>query len=229
MKKRILIIDDEKNIRLTLRSCLDSQGYEIETAVNGEEGLSKIIDDGFDLVLLDLKMPGLDGMEVLKRVRGKGINVNVIIMTAYGTVEKAVEAMKLGAIDFLSKPFTPDDIRKIVENVLKRPTLIEDKLSGFDDFMEYAKNCILNKDFDKAEIYLKKAIAENMDSAEPHNLLGVLIESKGDNLLAAKHYRAALDLDPTYQPAQKNLERISQFRYSKEGIDLGTEDSKQNE
>jgi len=228
MNKRVLIVDDEKNIRLTIKSCLDELGYNIEVAVNGTEGLSKILENDFDLVLLDLKMPGLDGMEVLRQLREKGNPVNVIIMTAYGTVEKAVEAMKLGAIDFLSKPFTPPEIRKIVENVLKRPNLTEDKLSGYNDLVEFSKRLILDKDYDKAETYLKKSIAENVDAAEPHNLLGVLAESKRDNLLAIKHYRAALDLDPTYQPAQKNLERITQFKYSKEGIDLGEKDNEKS-
>lgn len=228
MKKKILIIDDEKNIRLALKSCLGEEGYEIDTAVNGEEGLLKIIDDKFDLVLLDLKMPGLDGIEVVRRMRSKDIGVDVIIMTAYGTVEKAVEAMKLGVIDFLSKPFTPEDIRTIVEDILTRRTLTEDKLSSFHDFLRFAKNSILTQDYVKARTYLKKAISENMDSPEPHNLLGVLLENKGDRILAIKHYRAALDLDPAYRPAQKNLERITRFIYSEKGIDLGDEDSEEN-
>ena len=225
MNKKILIIDDEKNIRLTLKSCLDEEGFEIDIAINGEEALKKILSNNYDLVLLDLKMPGIDGMEVLKEIRKKGNEVNVIIMTAYGTVEKAVEAMKLGAIDFLGKPFTPEEIRKIVKSVLIRPSLKEGKLKSFEDFIEYAKICILKKDYEKAITNLIKSIAENMDSAEPHNLLGVLAESKNDILLAIKHYKAALDLEPTYKPAQKNLERISQLRYSKNGIDLGAKEN----
>lgn len=229
MNKKILIVDDEKNIRLTLKSCLDEEGFEIDIAINGEEALKKILSNNYDLVLLDLKMPGMDGMEVLKEIRKKGNEINVIIMTAYGTVEKAVEAMKLGAIDFLSKPFTPEEIRKIVKSVLKRLDLKESKLKNFEDYIEYAKTCILKKDFEKAITYLKKSIAEDMNSPEPHNLLGVLAESEKDNLLAIKHYKAALDLGPTYKPAQKNLERISQLRYSKDGIDLGEkENNKEN-
>lgn len=225
MNKKILIVDDEKNIRLTLKSCLDEEGFEIDIAINGEEALKKILSNNYDLVLLDLKMPGMDGMEVLKEIRKKGNEINVIIMTAYGTVEKAVEAMKLGAIDFLSKPFTPEEIRKIVKSVLKRLDLKESKLKNFEDYIEYAKTCILKKDFEKAITYLKKSIAEDMNSPEPHNLLGVLAESEKDNLLAIKHYKAALDLGPTYKPAQKNLERISQLRYSKDGIDLGEKEN----
>ncbi len=225
MAKKILIVDDEKNVRLTLKRCLDEEGFDIDIAINGEEALKEILSNNYDLVLLDLKMPGMDGMEVLREVREKSNNVNIIIITAYGTVEKAVEAMKLGVIDFLSKPFTPEDIRKIVKSVLKRPDLKESRLESFEDYIEYAKACILKKEYEKAIMYLKKSIAENMDSPEPHNLLGILAESKNDILLAVKHYRAALDLDPTYKAAQKNLERVTEFKYSKEGIDLGEEES----
>ncbi|MEW9124779.1 MAG: response regulator [Thermotaleaceae bacterium] len=221
MNKKILIVDDEKNIRLTLKHCLSEQGYQIDMAVNGEEALSKLSELTFDLVLLDIKMPGLTGMQVLEKLRHKGNKVDVIMMTAYGTIEKAVEAMKLGAIDFISKPFTPDEIRMIVKDVLNRQMLNEEIVESFKDMIEYAKKCILNETFDKAGEYLRKAIAENVDSPEPHNLLGVLAEYDREIQNAQLHYRAALALDPTYMPAQKNLERTAQMRYTRTGIDLG--------
>lgn len=227
MNGKVLIVDDEQNIRTTLKHCLKSEGYDLDIAVNGEEALDKIKGGDFDLVLLDIKMPGLSGMEVLSRLREEGNEVNIIIMTAYGTVEKAVEAMKLGAIDFLSKPFTPDEIRSIVNKVLSRQDLKEEKLDNFDDIIEYSKRCIIEKKYDKAEKFLRKSISMEIASPEPYNLLGVLAESRGDNDGAAKHYRAALDFDPTYVPAQRNLERITQFRYTTEGMDLGDEDDKQ--
>ncbi|WP_202707611.1 response regulator [Sporosalibacterium faouarense] len=221
MSKKILVVDDEKNIRMTLSQCLKGENYDVELAVNGEEGLNKLEGNDFDLVLLDIKMPGLTGMEVLKKLRDKGNNINVIMMTAYGTIEKAVEAMKLGAIDFLSKPFTPEEIRKLVNDVLGREALNEDELESFKDIVEFAKKCILTRDYEKAEEYLKKSIAEDASSPIPHNLLGVLAEYKGDVQRAQKHYRAALALDPTYKTADKNLERTIQMRYTTKGISLG--------
>lgn len=227
MNKRILVVDDEKNIRMTLKQCLKGEKYDVELAVNGEEGLKKLKEESFDLVLLDIKMPGLTGMEVLKRLREIGNNVKVIMMTAYGTIDRAVEAMKLGAIDFLSKPFTPEEIRKIVNDVLSREELKEEELESFEDVVEFAKKCILVKEYEKAEEYLKKSIVEAADSAIPHNLLGVLSEFRGDISTAQKHYRAALALDPTYKPADKNLERTIQMKYTTKGISLGgTKDEK---
>lgn len=226
MNKKILIVDDEKNIRMTLKHCLVEQNHEIDIAVNGDEGLHKLQEEKFDLILLDIKMPGLTGMEVLKEIRQKGNNVDVIMMTAYGTIERAVGAMKLGAIDFISKPFTPDEIRKVVKEVLERQELEENELESYKDIINFSKKCILQNDYAKAEEYLKKAVAMDVDFPEPHNLLGVLAEFRREVQVAQKHYRAALALDPTYEPANKNLERTSQFRYTQIGINMGVETDK---
>jgi len=118
--KSVLIVDDEKNIRLTLSQALEALGVETDTATNGEEALAKLKEKGFGLILLDLKMPGMDGMEVLRRVREIRPDIRVIIITAYGTIESAVEAMKLGAVDFIQKPFSPDEIRGLVSRVMDR-------------------------------------------------------------------------------------------------------------
>jgi len=116
----MLVVDDEKNIRLTLSQSLDSLGIEISTAVNGEEALRKLQEQEFSLIILDLRMPGMDGMEVLRHVRTRWPKTRVIVITAYGTVESAVEAMKLGADDFIQKPFTPAEIRELAMQVLER-------------------------------------------------------------------------------------------------------------
>lgn len=219
--KKILIVDDEKNIRMTLKNCLDEKLYDVDVAVNGEEGLDMLKSKTYNLALLDIKMPGLSGLELLEKIRENQIDTDVVIMTAYGTVERAVDAMKLGAIDFISKPFTPDEIRILVETVINRHSLLEEHLESFIDVLEYAKACILSKDYKKAEEYLKKAISLDVDSPEPHNLLGILCEIKRDISLAQMHYRAALALDPTHQAANSNLERTAQFEYTFRGMDYG--------
>lgn len=218
---KILIVDDEKNIRLALKQCLLAEKYEVETAVNGLEGYEKILESEYDVILLDMKMPGLNGLEVLHKIRQEGKDVDVIMMTAYGTIEKAVEAMKLGAIDFLSKPFAPEEIRSIVKDVLNRVILTEDKVDSYKDMIQYAKKCILSQDYDKAREYLVKAISQNTEAPEPQNLLGVLYELLGKVSEAQKHYRAALALDPTFKPASDNLQRSAQFQYTQHGINLG--------
>jgi CheY-like chemotaxis protein len=122
-KRPILLVDDEKNIRLTLSQSLESLGLPIQTAVNGEEALQKLQETEFGLLLLDLKMPGMDGMEVLHRVRERWPTIPVIIITAHGTIGSAVDAMKLGAVDFIQKPFSPREIRELVTQVLLREGL----------------------------------------------------------------------------------------------------------
>ena len=115
---KILIIDDDPDIRDACQSILEPEGYGISVANDGLSGLQMIREHGFDLVLLDLKMPGIDGMEVLKRVKEDDPDAVVVVITAYGTVESAVQAIKLGAFDFLSKPFSPDEIRIAVKRGL---------------------------------------------------------------------------------------------------------------
>ncbi len=218
---KVLIIDDEKNIRMTIKNCLDESKYEVEVAVNGEDGFEKLSQNNYDLALMDIKMPGISGLELLKKIRENQIKTDVVMMTAYGTIDRAVEAMKLGAIDFLSKPFTPEEIRTVVEQVTSRKELKEDKLDSFNDLMEFSKYCIINHEYDKAIEYLKKAIALDVDSPEPHNLLGVLDEMNRDIRAAQKHYRAALALDPSHVAANKNLSRTTEYHYSMKGLDMG--------
>lgn len=219
--KKVLIIDDEKNIRMTLQNCLVGDQYSVNVAVNGDEGYLMLQNDPYDLAMIDIKMPGISGIDLLKKIRDNGIQTDVVIMTAFGTVENAVEAMKLGAVDFLSKPFTPDQVRKVVHAVVYRKTLVEHAVESYLDILEFAKSCIIAREYNKAEQYLAKAIALNVDSPETHNLLGIISEIKRDIPLAQMHYRAALALDPTHEAAQNNLERTSQFDYTYQGMDLG--------
>src|SRR5277367_375593 len=121
-KKRVLIVDDEPNVRLMLETALASVGYEVIEAADGHAALELLRGPDFrcDLVLLDLLMPRIDGMELLRRLRALGNVVPVVILTAHGSIPEAVEAMKLGAIDFLTKPTTPDALRRVVADVIAR-------------------------------------------------------------------------------------------------------------
>jgi DNA-binding NtrC family response regulator len=203
----VLIVDDEKNIRLTLSQALETLELETDTAVNGEEALAKLGNKPFGLILLDLKMPGMDGMEVLRRVREARPDIKVIILTAYGTIESAVEAMKLEAVDFIQKPFAPKDIRELVRKVVDRDALAAEEAQGYDMHVELAKRSINQGQFDAAQEHVRLAIAADATKPEAFNLLGVLLEMGGDRLEAQKQYRAALALDPTYAPAVENLNR----------------------
>lgn len=221
MKPTILVVDDEKNIRTMLKMYLSNEGYDVEIVEDGEKALNITKERNFDLILLDLKMPKLNGMEVLQKLRDNDNKSNVIMMTAYGTVEDAVSAMKLKALDFISKPFSLDKLKEIIKKVLSRGNIEENKLNSYDDYIEYAKLSIISNDIDKAEEILQKAISKNVSSPVTHNLLGVIYEYKGDILHAQKHYRAALALDPTYEPAENNIKRTVEFDYNLSGIELG--------
>jgi DNA-binding NtrC family response regulator len=118
-KKPILVVDDEKNIRLTMSQSLEPLDLEVRTAVNGEEALQKLREGPFGLVFLDLKMPGMDGLDVLRQIKDTWPMTRVIIITAHGTIDSAVEAMKYGAVDF-SKPFSPAEIRELATRVRAR-------------------------------------------------------------------------------------------------------------
>lgn len=116
---RILVIDDEDIVRLSCSRTLIPEGYELRMAKNGEEGLKMLEEEPFDLVLTDLKMPKMDGIEVLANIKNKWPSVDVVIITGYQTVETAVKAIKLGAFDYIEKPFTPDALTAIVANVFR--------------------------------------------------------------------------------------------------------------
>jgi DNA-binding response OmpR family regulator len=127
MSKRILIIDDEENIRRVTRITLQTAGYEVGEAADGERGLEAFGDgSGWDAVLLDQRMPGMDGLETLRYIKDRQPEARVIMSTAYASIELAVEAMKLGATDFVRKPMTPEIVRNAVAAALsKQPPVRE--------------------------------------------------------------------------------------------------------
>jgi DNA-binding NtrC family response regulator len=120
----ILIIDDEKAIRKTLSEILSYEGYKIEEASDGEEGLKKFSTTTFDVVLCDIKMPKMDGIEFLEKARMINADVPIIVISGHGNIETAVEAVKKGAFDFISKP--PDLNRMLItlRNALDKQTLV---------------------------------------------------------------------------------------------------------
>ena len=150
-KPRILVVDDEAAMRESLTDWLMEDDYEVSQAPSGEEAVSKAKETDFDVVLLDLKMPGMDGLEAMKRIKEVSPETEIVMMTAYATVDTAVQAMKVGAFDYMVKPFDPDEIeihiKKIIahrelvnENILLRKKLEEkyqfDEIIGKCDLMQ---------------------------------------------------------------------------------------------
>ena len=134
MTRRILIIDDEENIREMIQLALEAVGYEVGEADSGMEAFAVIGgNDSWDAVFLDQKMPGLTGTEILRRLKVLIPTVPVIMMTAYASIDLAVEAMKLGATDFVRKPMTPDILRNALSAALTKPLAQKSPIVSLSD------------------------------------------------------------------------------------------------
>ena len=118
MKPSILIVEDEKLLMTSLYKALSREGYKVISSTTGEEALDSFRESSPDIVLLDVRLPGLDGMEVLKTIRTMDSNVPIIIMTAFSGIKGAVEAMKLGAHDYIAKPFDIEELKFVLAKCL---------------------------------------------------------------------------------------------------------------
>ena len=125
---KILVVDDEKSMREFLEIFLRKEGYEVALASNGEEAMARAAAEDFELIITDLKMPRVSGIDVLERVKDTSPHTMVIVMTAYSTAETAIEAMKKGAYDYIPKPFKVDEIRVVIEKALEKRNLMLENL-----------------------------------------------------------------------------------------------------
>jgi len=125
-KISILIVDDEESVRSSLYNWFIEDDYRVDCAEDAKKALSILESDSFDIVLADIKMPGMDGLEMLKRIKSFRKDAIVIVMTAFATVDTAVQALKDGAFDYITKPFDPDDLSHLIRNASKQITLIEE-------------------------------------------------------------------------------------------------------
>jgi len=150
-EKKLLVIDDEPVIREGVRRILESASFQVETFASGHAALERIKQEAFDLVITDLKMPGMSGMEVLKAIKEIQPDLPVIFITGYSSVDSAVEVMKLGAVDYIAKPFTPEEMLNTVKLALEqRVVALEDlylrkellDTEGFDQFVGKSQEMI---------------------------------------------------------------------------------------
>jgi two-component system response regulator AtoC len=136
MSKDILVIDDEPNLRHVLTAVLEKAGYTVSSAADGMEALSLTETKPFDVILCDLRMPRMDGLAFLKHAATQGLDAAIIMMSAYGTIDTAVEAMKLGAADYISKPFKPDEILLKLGQIEERNRLRQENIRLRDAVQE---------------------------------------------------------------------------------------------
>ncbi len=121
---RILVVDDEAAMRQSLRDWLMEDDYEVDLAASGEDAISMARDRSWDIILLDLKMPGMDGLETMSRLKKVIPETEILMMTAYGSIDTAVQAMKEGAFDYLVKPFDPDEIDMLIKKIVAHKELV---------------------------------------------------------------------------------------------------------
>ena len=204
---KILVVDDDKNIRRTVSMALESLDYFVHSAFDGKDAMVQLTGDKYDLMITDLKMPGMNGMELLEQAIAKYPEIKIVLISAHGTVDNAVEAMKLGAVDFLQKPFTPKELRNLVHNVLEQESAESE--SEYETSLKAARSFARKRDFDNAIAQVKKAIGSDPAKPDAFDFLGQLQETLGDFDNAIKNYRVAISLDPTYQPAKSHLNRAT--------------------
>ncbi len=165
-QERILIIDDEKNIVSSLKGILADEGYDVSVADDGLDALDMIQSDPPDLLLLDIWLPGMDGIEVLKTVKTYHPNIEVLIMSGHGTIDTAVKATKLGAYDFIEKPFSMGHLTQSVQSAFKlKKKLSEKTVSHLTNSNEAPMGFA-------ALMEIKKAIKTHSQTNEPILLLG---------------------------------------------------------
>ncbi|MFQ3675119.1 MAG: response regulator, partial [Endomicrobiia bacterium] len=131
-KHKILVIDDEQGIRDMVSYTLLKEGYAVFTAANGAEGVEQVIKNDIDVAITDIKMPGMDGIEVLKKIKEVKPEVEVIVATGYGSTETAVESLRKGAYDYINKPFNIDELSSLVSKAIEKKQ-IKSKLVSMEE------------------------------------------------------------------------------------------------
>lgn len=206
----VLVVDDERNIRNNLGMVLEAEGYEVDKCANGDDAILHVKQGRYDIAFVDIQMPKMDGLELLRYLRELRPKMPVVILTAYGTVNRAVEAMKLGAVDFLEKPFDPTVIQLLCKEVQEREKVGTSGTVG--DLLHLAGLARERKAFTEARVHLKLAMMRGLTRPEPYYELGSLAEEEGQVNHAVQYYYMALEAQSDFAPARAALIRLGRIK-----------------
>lgn len=199
----VLVVDDERHVRNLIRKILEENGYHVTTISTGEEALVELRKAKFDLLILDLKLPGISGTELLKRMRQEGIELPILIVSAVTNANPIVEAMKYGASEYLSKPFPAQDLLRKVEELLNREQISFERLVRLiEEKLEQGKLIAAEK--------LSRELFAIRPDAEAHYIYAMVMEQLGNKELAYKYLKAALILDPEHKKAQREITKYEE-------------------
>lgn len=214
--KPILIVEDEAVMRESLRDWLTESGYQVETAEEGEEALKTIAEQDFGVVILDLRLPGKDGVEILRQAKAQKPQLNGIIITAYPSIESAVEAMKIGAVDYLPKPFDLNDLEKLIRETLG-PVQVEIKPKAVPEAV--AEPAIVE------EVKVEEVIAIAPEEIPVHLKQGKAHFEAGRYTEALKEFESVLKVAPGNIGTRVWVRKVNEA-LTKPGLEAVTEEVK---
>lgn len=203
---KVLVADQNRDSRESLKQSLEAMDYQVLTANDGAAACARCKETHPDIALVDTRMPKLDAFELLAYIQSYSRKTAVVVLTAGGTVAQAVEAMKLGAADFIEKPADPKTIQLLCREILLRRKLAAG--GSVDDFLGLAELARRRNARLERRIYLKTAMVSDVTRPEPYYELGKLHESEGNARQAAHYYYTALDARSMFQPAREALARL---------------------
>jgi DNA-binding NtrC family response regulator len=206
---RILIVDDEPNVLLNYRLALELEGHEVVEASSGQAALRELRISKFPVAVIDLRMPGLSGIDLIKASRTHGVQTKFLVVTAYGDNLTANRALQAGAVAVLGKPLRPQELAAAVYDVLN-PAVDQVTPGSCEQYLAAARERILAKDYAAAQRELLRAVEANDEALEAYLLAAEISERIGDLDRGRKLYERCLLLEPSSPQAREGLRRVFQ-------------------
>jgi ActR/RegA family two-component response regulator len=188
---------------------LEAAGYRVDATGDSEEVLARCHGRHYDIAFIDINMTTIGGLQLIRYIRDLSKEATIVIVSQYGTMAKVVEAMKLGAVDFIEKPVDSNRIHLLCDEILQRQQLKANE--SVNELLRLAELALERNAYIEARMYLKTAMLREGDRREPYYWLSELCENRGEIREALHYYFRALDVGPTYQPARKALNRLKRL------------------